>query len=80
MEAKSTTRTLPPIPGIPDQTKNPRVAGKTVGQPAPTELSPLGGEPITEKLAAVIRSYPAVSLGVALAIGGMAAWIIKRRI
>ena len=44
-----------------------------------TENTTVTGETITEKLAEIIRTRPGASLLVAAALGGIAAWIIKRR-
>ncbi len=38
------------------------------------------GEAISDKLTCIIRERPGVRLVVAVALGGLAAWIIKRRV
>lgn len=38
------------------------------------------GEAISKKLTCMIRDRPGVSLVIAVALGGLAAWIIKRRV
>lgn len=44
-----------------------------------TDTTTGSGEAISNKLACMIRDRPGISLAVAVALGGIAAWIIKRR-
>ncbi len=45
-----------------------------------TENTTATGDTITEKITEMIRTRPGASLLVAAALGGLAAWIIKRRV
>gem|GEM_PF-3689119 len=59
---------------------SPAVTGKTRVQLAEQTVNTTAtGETITEKLTEMIRTRPGASLLVAAALGGIAAWIIKRR-
>jgi len=76
MNASPTMKTMQPA-GL---NTSPAIPGKTrVQLTDETDTTTGTGEAIRDKLTSMIQTRPGVSLIVATALGGLTAWIIKRR-